>query len=1078
MAGISYRQLALLKINVLLHDPLNKSFLIEKLGSEFGEKHVDEAKKFLQRVLSETSLARVGLDQTLEKIVSESDSIASAFDRWVLRSSSWPKNSYVYYKRLHNVFDPRVHVELGKAPSDSDVNRIAEKLQRILAYVDKLVRSLPEDELKRVFPEKELLLYNALYTLLEPLWYSEGLSPSLADTRTPTHTAFDHLYASASVSNMLLNRNSEIDGFYVIVDFPGIQRFVGAGRKAGDVWASSWLLSNLVWSVNEYFMNTYGYDVVISPTPRMNPYTLRTLLSRLLGLGDQGYMLITDLDEIVKEAPVKVDQEVVREILCTFEKLYSDVDCKSGAGATYVRRLWLQPLIPATTSLLIPRVEINGGQPLSTEDKVAEKVNELFVNAWKNIVNFVESKLTSRSEVLHQIMGGLVKSVRSVLDTPPQGVNVVVVRIADVYRATRDCIVNRNSDICEELGFKNIDLESLHKSGVDLESLAKSLLWYILLTRSTTLARTSKYGRFYSHLPRPFWAYDGGQLKPVDSKLERFSEGWIPCSLCGQEPAYIALRKSTVGPSQITFKKEDVDELLSLAGIRSREGIEDLLTYVFKPGEALGPYCLLKRALYISLRDHLEVLSTDDVALSAISELLSNLEWYSKLKEKAKSMKLSAEDVEYLFTPPPRVRKDPLKPFKDIYALAEVLRVNYEDFVKKVTELLVETCRESGVKPEDLLDKISSATGVPANSALQGLLRDIAKNGEVNLNNLCEFLSLRTQYAIVKGDADNVGKIMRGELFCEIEKYKSMVDSIKTSSTAVGSHNVYEALEEGYKKAEDVLKALGLKSVPLSPAVHQAISLSLMLTAVFDYRIVREGKGVLIYSGGDDVLALLPVETAISTAVKLREEFYSNGFKMIKGVPVASAIPTGRSFSVRFANIMDVMSTEISNAIEYLENKAKKAEWRITGASTHGKEYNFKKDTLLVTSSRSSAGALFPLRISVEPVQSDPVRSTLDLVRGTPLLLLTVLSRNLPEDYRKFVKEAEAYMDPDSLYNIFKYVLKRNLKPLKSASSKESISKLRETFANLKDLSLQVEDEKSTGIQEYVKFVSIVRVIM
>ena len=1069
MAEISYRRLALLKINVLLHDPLNKSFLIERLGSEFGKKHIDEAKKFLQTVLSGTSLAYVGLDHTLEKIVSESDRIASAFDRWVLRSSKWSSNSYICYKRLHNVFDPRVHIELGKAPSESDVNSVAKILQRILTYVNKLTES---------FPEKELLVYNTLYTLLEPLWYSEGLSPSLADTRTPTHTVFDHLYASASVSNMLLNEDLRIDGFYVVVDFPGIQRFVGAGRKAGDVWASSWLLSNLVWSVNEYFMNTYGYDVVISPTPRLNPYTLRTLLSRLLGLGDQGYLLITDLDEIVKEAPVKVDQEVVREIMCIFEKLYSDEDCKSSAGATYVRRLWLQPLIPATISLLVPRVEINGSQPLSTEDEVAKKVNELFVNAWKNIVNFVESKLTSRSGILHQIMDGLVKSVRSVLDTPPQGVNIVVVRIADVYRAIKDCIINGNRGICEELGFNNINLESLHKSGVDLESLAKSLLWYILVTRSATLAETSKYGKFYSYVPRPFWAYNGTQLKSIDSRLERFNEGWIPCSLCGQEPAYIALRKSTVMPSQITFRKEDVDELFSLANIQSREGVENLLTYVFKPGEALGPYCLLKRALYISLRDHLEMLSTDDVALSAISELLSNLGWYSKLKEKAKSKELSAEDVEYLFTPPPRVPKDVPKPFKDIYAMAEALGVKYEDFAKKVTELLVETCRESGAKPEDLLDKISSAIGVPADSTLQGLLKDLAKNGEVNLNNLCEFLSLRTQYAIVKGDADNVGKIMRGELFCEIEKYKSMVESIKTSSTAIGPDDVYRALKEGYEKAEEVLKALGLKSVPLSPAVHQAISLSLMLTAVFDYRIIREGKGVLIYSGGDDVLALLPVEAAISTAVKLREEFYSNGFKMMKGVPVASAIPTGRSFSVRFANIMDVMSTEISNAIEYLENKAKEARWRITGVSTHGKEYDFEKDTLVVTSSRSSAEAVFPLRISVEPVQGDPVKNTLDLVRGTPLLLLTVLSRNLPEDYRKFVKEAEAHMDPDSLYNLFKYVLKRNLKPLKSTSSKESISKLRETFTNLKDLSLQVGNEKSTGIQEYVKFVSIVRVIM
>ncbi|MEM4838041.1 MAG: type III-B CRISPR-associated protein Cas10/Cmr2 [Desulfurococcaceae archaeon] len=1074
MVVTGYRDLALLKINVLLHDPLNKSFLIEQLGSQFRDKHREIAKIFLHNVLGETSLHAAGLREELEKIVVEADSIASSFDRWVLKTTRWPESSYIYYEYFHNIFEPHLRVKLGKTLSDSDINNVVKELNEILVNVDKLIKV-------ETFPESELLIYNTLYTLLEPVWYSKGLSPSLADTRTPTHTIFDHLYASVSVSNMLLNGKSGIDGFYVIIDFPGIQRFVNAGRKAGDIWASSWLLSNLIWSINEYFMNIYGYDVIISPTPRLNPYTLRTLLSRLLNLRDQGYCLITELEKKIEEN--KELKNTIWKIIEFFEKIYGI----EKSDRTGIQRMWLQPLIPATTTLLIPRIKLNGVQSLETEDDVARKIDECFVEAWKKIVEFVESKLTSGSSVLHQIMGGLLKSVKNILDTPFQGINIAVVRIADVYDAIKKCIIYGEKDICEELGLK-INLQSPQQLGIELEKLAKSLIWHVLVTRSTSLARIDKYGKFYNYMLRPFWTYSGGQLNPVDERLMGFSGDWIPCSLCGQEPAYIVLRKDVKIPNQVafrieTFRIEDVEKLLTITGVEDRVSAQSLIPYVFKPGEALGPYCILKRSLYISLRDHLEILSTDDVALSAISEFLKKLNWLENLKVKADMKGLKGEDIEYLFTAPSDVSRIIKKPFKDIYALAVYSNINYEDFVKKITEYLVETCRESGVKPEDFLNNIVSVIGVSKNSSIFSLIKTLAEKREINLNNLCQFLSLRTQYAIVKGDADNIGKIMMGEMFGKIDEYKEIiVESIKNNGKPVGSEEVYESLNKGYGNAAKIIKALGLKSLPLSPAMHQALSLSLMLTAISDYRIVREGNGFLIYSGGDDVLAFLPVETAINTVIKLREEFYSDGFKKINNIPVASSILTGRSFSIRFANILDVMSTEIFNTIEYLEKRAKKARWSISGKSSQSGKFVCEKDTLVVTSSRSGIGALFPLKISIDLKQDDNVKEILDLIREilreTPLLLLTVLSSNIPEDYYKLVKDYENYMDSNTLYSFFEYVLKRNVKLKSTASSESVLAKLYGIFSNIKDLNVCIRGDKSTAIQEYVKFILVLRGVL
>ncbi|MEM4888627.1 MAG: type III-B CRISPR-associated protein Cas10/Cmr2 [Thermosphaera sp.] len=1067
MIEIGYRDLALLKINVLLHDPPNKSFLLRSLGSEFGRGHEDKARSFLNLVLENTSLTHVGLRKEFERIVVEADRVASAFDRWVLRTYEWPPGSYTYYKYLHNVFNPSIRIELKEPSNDNAYSMVALELNNVLSTV--------EDHTKDV-PENELILYNTLYTLLEPIWYSKGLSPSLADTRTPTHTVFDHVYASATVSNMLLgdalNDDPKIDGFYVLIDFPGIQKLVNAGRKVGDLWASSWLLSNLMWSLNEYFMNIYGYDVVVSPTPRLNPYTLRTLISRLLNLGVQKYKLITDLEEIINGEDSL--NSVIKNILDIYGKLY-DVDVTDGRR---VRMLWLQPLIPATTSLLIPRVKLDEVQPLNTENDVAEVINRRFVESWMNLVEFIENELTSKEDLLHQILGGIVKSMRKMLDTPLQGLNVAIVRIANVYEAIKECINDKRIDICNELGLYKIDLESLHQKlenyKIDIESFSKSLVWYILVTRSATLARVERYGRFYNYILRPFWTYNGKQLYPVNGKLERFSEGWIPCSLCGQEPAYVVLRKDTKILKQITFKEEDLGELFSLAHLQSGRDVQNLVTYIFKPGEALGPYCLLKRALYVGVRGHLEIMSTDDVALSAVSELLGRLGWQRILRERADKKSLNSEDIEYLFTPPYNISKDKIKPFKDIYALAEANKINYEDYVERITEHLVETCNESETKPKELLDNISSIIGIPVNDNIHGLLRSLVDSGDISVNTLCRFLSLRTQYAIVKGDADNIGKIISGEMFGRVEDYKGMVRSIRENGEVTGSKEAFKHLENGYKNAEDILKALGLNGLPLSPAIHQAISLSLMLTAISDYKIVKRNGGVLIYSGGDDVLAFLPTETAINTVISLREEFYGNGFKMVNNIPIVSAIPTGRSFSIRFANLMDVMSTEVSKAMESLEKRAKQARWIISKKGSQGQEIGWEKDTLVVTSSRSGVEALLPLRVN-----DDLVIKILNLIRETPLLSLTIISGNMPEDYHRLLREFETYTNSDSLYILFEYVLEKNIKPLKSTSSKkEVLTKLYEVFSDLKDLGLRIRDEESTAIREYLKLMSISREII
>lgn len=113
-------------------------------------------------------------------------------------------------------------------------------------------------------------------------------------------------------------------------------------------------------------------------------------------------------------------------------------------------------------------------------------------------------------------------------------------------------------------------------------------------------------------------------------------------------------------------------------------------------------------------------------------------------------------------------------------------------------------------------------------------------------------------YAILAMDADHMGKWLRGEFAPPVEKvyHESILEYIK-----------------GEVDADTYEKFLKAKR-PLGPAAHMAMSEALTNFAVHvTPRIVEKHHGQLIYAGGDDVLAFLPVESAVQCARELYDAF-------------------------------------------------------------------------------------------------------------------------------------------------------------------------------------------------------------
>ncbi len=116
-------------------------------------------------------------------------------------------------------------------------------------------------------------------------------------------------------------------------------------------------------------------------------------------------------------------------------------------------------------------------------------------------------------------------------------------------------------------------------------------------------------------------------------------------------------------------------------------------------------------------------------------------------------------------------------------------------------------------------------------------------------------------YAVLMMDADNMGRWLNGEF------------------APKAADVIHPKLVDYFRKLEGA--DLDVKR-PVGPALHAAISEALNnFASHMAPRIVKEFHGTLIYSGGDDVLALLPAHQALDCTKKLRQAFQGEG----RGVP-------------------------------------------------------------------------------------------------------------------------------------------------------------------------------------------------
>lgn len=165
-------------------------------------------------------------------------------------------------------------------------------------------------------------------------------------------------------------------------------------------------------------------------------------------------------------------------------------------------------------------------------------------------------------------------------------------------------------------------------------------------------------------------------------------------------------------------------------------------------------------------------------------------------------------------------------------------------------------------------------------------LRKIVRNtlNNTGQDNEAGSFTLETYYGLLMLDGDHMGRILSGD-----EKYAiSYLESF---------HRRVAEKFAGKMTGNDLLQAYGNQKRAVSPNRHLAISGALndFSMQVVPHVVHEEYAGRLIYAGGDDVLAMLPVADLLPAAARLRQAWsgasgaagkelmLDNGFALLHG---------------------------------------------------------------------------------------------------------------------------------------------------------------------------------------------------
>ncbi|MBB5253321.1 type III-B CRISPR-associated protein Cas10/Cmr2 [Sulfurisphaera ohwakuensis] len=883
------------KITALLHDPPNKAWVITgratTLTSQLNKvntkkKHEEVAKYILNQLFS------INYSYYSNK-VGKADNIASSVDRYlgsiVYKEHSFFRNREIFLK---NILSPDIQRVVNNLfPEDKS------KLDNLISRYNNLLNAIRSTNLN-------VSKYQLFYLIYELVWIESGYENSPSDTRNPTHTIFDHLYATAAMMNWILTfkdkerGGNKGKGYLLGIDTIGVADFISKGRKTRDLWISSYLVSALLWYVITWFIEEYGLDVVLFPSLRFNQFYAFYLLEKLRKEG-------------VSEDVIDEVKELITKYIFNGDDLFEDL------------KIPPYPIIPGRVTLILPGLIREGEEykNLSDDDYFISKAKDRYNEGWRKLIEGL--KLYSerrREDGFWNLVCRVLTLTEDLLQITPLNIRVKQVSV------TKDEIFDKNGSL-------------------------RSDAWKVYDNKYRKLVSEFKRSKLVKVTPESrlklFELTKFDKLPQIGEKSKR---GYEFCTSCGVLPAVV-----------IMPKEEDFEKKLIDSGIASNENDVKSIKNMISPGERLCPWCLVKRALGAEprlLRILLlgDLYSVEDIVDEIINEETKNNGNNKKIEIPSTSDIASIKTFEEMIE-----KKDELckeldneickqvperlsmwKWFNENKSKGINLTIDPEEywFSEERRRYYFSIFRRYGITfPSPyyaLIRADSDYLGDLLEGKLTPYLAGIIDSGDyANIAEKKEEIVKFLEDYLLNAGSGRIVEYVKNVIYCisAREDTSRCPCAVKIYSDEIArsryknSINVEKSVENSINYFKEILRE---GRIIVTPAWHVSISSALNRGLIAEINLINKHKGFVIYAGGDDLLALLPVSEVLDFIKESRKAFagyggrignlyLENGFVEFNNAYYPSLPTVGRSYSVIISHYADPLSMVVNESYYLLE---------------------------------------------------------------------------------------------------------------------------------------------------------------
>ncbi|MEM2069282.1 MAG: type III-B CRISPR-associated protein Cas10/Cmr2 [Nitrososphaerota archaeon] len=864
--------LSALKIIALLHDPPFKPLLFSaEKGSDVyelleyvigrdrmkryeEEGAVDIHERLALYIIEEVAkkLQEEGKDDLAAKIYSVKNIGRPIIKKCDVASSSIDRSITYVFSPSKEEGGTFVNKIIFKHPGDLSEHDLTREVRRLLydesghlrrEEFKKAVEKFIELISKVMIKAEKGYEYHALWRVLPASFVCSlreafGLDASWAtllpaDTRSPSSTIFDHLYATSSLLTSWLEGETEIGLLYWEVE--NKQEFISISKLPRDLWSGSYLISILTFYVLVKLADELGPCSIIRPLLHATPLYDAYLASKNINVSIE-------------------DDELTL------------------------------PVIPGAVMVILPGSKVN---------HFSSNISDWYREAWKKVASIVMRKL---SDVKEKIQGSNYVKVYGDMDIweenaeeMPYNVNIAYIRIPwnKVERL----------NLLRELGARNLIEHKEVEQAVYLRGVLEKLQKISEKKSSEAMSEKEgdpeseefslyEWGVFVKALTSFHYTYSITKsvtdLKWVDVRERRRL-----CNMCWRREPIIEAIKA----DEVRDNKNLLEDLYETIKKFHKEGIW------IKDGERLCLHCLVKRSLYSVVDDVLMELvnkrrgksiekrkhypSTEEIAGSAFASTLAAITTSPLVKNETakeifwKGCNLIIKKYNALFGELPICRIDEYEDFENAFqAFKMFLPSLYEEHYLRIPSSSAQfrSAQDVLANIKDLkeyLDKsiknLRERLQVWNSSVLINLLKEMKKGSVRAIVKWCS-----DYLAMVKGDGDSMSDILSGRGAYEREIFEIIPRRLLEFFTGLSDKNLDK---EEVKKLKDISRSIS--KLPWLPGISYTytVSRALNVNSIQSSKHIQENGGLLIYSGGDDILAMLPPENALRIIGRLRKEF-------------------------------------------------------------------------------------------------------------------------------------------------------------------------------------------------------------